>query len=151
MNSSDGFVAGFAAYWDSPSPGRLSDHLHDDVLLVQPLSPPMRGLAAAQQEFTKILGWLPDLRGEVDGSSREGDVVFIEFRLIARLGNEVVQWPVVDRFLLRGDKAVERVSYFDSFPLLIKVLKHPSTWLSWLRSGAARPWRPKSPPISTPG
>ncbi|AMC50236.1 hypothetical protein RN06_1783 [Mycobacterium tuberculosis variant bovis BCG] len=65
-------------------------------------------------------------------------MVFIEFRLIARLGSEVVEWPVVDRFLLRGDKAVERVSYFDSLPLLIKVVKHPSAWRGWLTTMRSR-------------
>ncbi len=101
----------------------------------------MHGLAAAQREFTRILGWLPDLHGTVDRWDRAGDVVFIEFRLAARIGDEDVEWPAIDRFVLRDDKAVERVSYFDSFPLLIKVLKHPSTWVGLWRSGTMRPWR----------
>lgn len=138
MNAIDEFAGRFADFWRAPSPDRLSDLLHPEVLLVQPLSPPRHGLAAAQREFARILNLSPDLRGEVDRWSRVGDVVFIEFRLIARFGDEVVEWPVVDRFLLRGDKAVERVSYFDSFPLMLAVLKHPSTWLGWLRSVTAR-------------
>ncbi|KAA1244962.1 nuclear transport factor 2 family protein [Mycobacterium simiae] len=141
MNVTEEFADRFADFWKAPSPDRLSDLLHLDVLLVQPLAPPRHGLAAAQREFTRILSWLPDLRGEVDRWSRVGDVVFIEFRLIARFGNEVVEWPVVDRFSLRGDKAVERVSYFDSFPLMLTILKHPSTWLSWLRSVTTRAQR----------
>ncbi|OSC40800.1 nuclear transport factor 2 family protein [Mycobacterium decipiens] len=139
MSASNGFVEGFADFWKAPSPGGLANHLHPDVRLVQPLSPPAHGLAAAQRAFNRILGLLPDLHGEVDRWSQAGDVVFIEFRLMARLGNEVVEWPVIDRFLLRDDKAVERVSYFDSFPLLIKVLKHPSTWLGWLTAIRGRP------------
>lgn len=138
MSASNAFVEGFADFWKAPSPDRLTDHLHPDVVLVRPLSPPRHGLGAAQREFTRILGLLPDLHGEVDRWSQAGDVVFIEFRLIARLGSEVVEWPVVDRFLLRGDKAVERVSYFDSLPLLIKVVKHPSAWRGWLATMRSR-------------
>lgn len=103
MSASNAFVEGFADFWKAPSPDRLTDHIHPDVVLVRPLSPPRHGLGAAQREFTRILGLLPDLHGEVDRWSQAGDVVFIEFRLIARLGSEVVEWPVVDRFLLRGD------------------------------------------------
>lgn len=94
MSASNAFVEGFADFWKAPSPDRLTDHLHPDVVLVRPLSPPRHGLGAAQREFTRILGLLPDLHGEVDRWSQAGDVVFIEFRLIARLGSEVVEWPV---------------------------------------------------------
>lgn len=138
MSASNAFVEGFADFWKAPSPDRLTDHLHPDVVLVRPLSPPRHGLGAAQREFTRILGLLPDLHGEVDRWSQAGDVVFIEFRLIARLGSEVVEWPVVDRFLLRGDKAVERVSYFDSLPLLISG-SQASVGLAWLVDNHAKP------------
>lgn len=133
MTAPNAFVAGFADFWRAPSPQGLQGLLHHDVRLVQPLSPPRHGLPAAQREFTRLLGLLPDLHAEVDRWSQSGDVLFIEFRLIARIGNEVVEWPAVDRFLLRGEKAVERVSYFDSVPLLTKLLKHPSIWRGLIR------------------
>lgn len=82
MSASNAFVEGFADFWKAPSPDRLTDHLHPDVVLVRPLSPPRHGLGAAQREFTRILGLLPDLHGEVDRWSQAGDVVFIEFRLM---------------------------------------------------------------------
>lgn len=140
METNSDFVDGFARFWKDPSPERLGDYLHPDAHLIQPLAPPMHGLVAAQQEFARIFSWLPDLHGIVDRWSRVDDVVFIEFRMNARMGHELVEWPAIDRFRLRDGKAVERVSYFDSFPLVIKVLRHPSTWVGWLRSGTARPW-----------
>jgi hypothetical protein len=51
-----------------------------------------------------------------------------------------VEWPVVDRIVLRGAKASKRVSFFDPLPLLSKVGKTPSSWWAWWKSGAARPW-----------
>jgi hypothetical protein len=51
-----------------------------------------------------------------------------------------VEWPVVDRFVMRGDKAAERVTYFDALPLILQLLQSPSALLRWWRSGAARPW-----------
>lgn len=58
--------------------------------------------------------------------------MFIEFWLIVWFGSEVVEWLVVDWFLLCGDKVVECVSYFDLFLLLIKVVKYLLVWCGWL-------------------
>lgn len=44
MSASNAFVEGFADFWKAPSPDRLTDHLHPDVVLVRPLSPPRHGL-----------------------------------------------------------------------------------------------------------
>jgi ketosteroid isomerase-like protein len=141
VDSIDAFLSAFGDFWRRPSPARMGELLADDVVLVQPLSPPMHGLAAAQAEFARIFEWLPDLTGEVDRSSGRAATVFIEFRLRATLGTRPIEWPVVDRFTLRGQKAVERVTYFDSLPLVGRVLATPATWPGWWRSGAGRFWR----------
>ena len=140
MDRIQSFVAGFSDFWSNPSAARLTELLADDVVLRQPLSAPMRGLAAAQAEFGKIFEWLPDLRGRVDGWKGSDDSVFIEFRLQATLAGRPYEWPLVDRFTLRGNKAIERVSYFDSLPLVLRVLRNPAGWWRWWRSGTARPW-----------
>src|SRR5690349_2879393 len=109
VDSAQGFVRRFSEFWADPSPEKMSTLLTSDVVLIQPLSAPMEGLDAAQAEFRKLFAWLPDLRATVDGWGGNGDALFIEFRLMATVGGKRLEWPVVDRFVLRGDKAARRV------------------------------------------
>ncbi len=140
MSEAERFVEAFRSFWRAPTPECFAEVLTEDVVLVQPLSGRMAGLAAAQAEFARIFAWLPDLRGEVDRWGAAGADVFIEFRLRATIAGRDVEWPAVDRFTLRGEKACERVSYFDGVPLLLRVLRSPGSWWPWWRSGAARRW-----------
>lgn len=128
------FVRRFADYWADPSPELLPELLHRDVVLVQPLAPPMTGIAAAQAQFARFFSCLPGLHAQVDHWSADEDVLFIEFRLRARLGRHTIEWPNVNRLLLRGDKAIERITYFDPLPLLPHLLRHPTIWWRWWRS-----------------
>lgn len=134
------FVQRFQSYWENPSPERMGELLTDDVVLIQPLAEPLVGLEACQEEFRRLFGWLSDLRGQVDHWAHRDGALFIEFRLSATLKEELVEWPVVDRFTLRDGLATRRVTYFDPLPLLARVGKTPSSWFDWWRSGAARPW-----------
>ncbi len=69
----------------------------------------------------------------------EGDVVFIEWTASATLGTGTLRWSGVDRFLLGADgRALERVAWFDPAPLLVAILRHPSCWWRFVRSGVAR-------------
>ena len=139
MSRAADFVETFRRYWAAPSLGGFDVALAEDVVLVQPLSPRMRGLEQVRAGFTPIFAWLPDLHGEVDRWGAEGDIVFIEFRLVATIGGKPFEWPVVDRFVLRDDgKAIERVTYFDPLPIMIATLMRPSSWWGFVRSGAAR-------------
>jgi hypothetical protein len=132
------FVEGFRRYWAAPSLAGFDELLADDVTLVQPLAPVMRGLPAVRAGFAPIFTWLPDLHGEVDRWSVAGEALFIEFRLRATIGGRPFEWPVVDRFVLGADgRATSRVTYFDPLPLLGVALARPSGWLQLLRSGAA--------------
>jgi limonene-1,2-epoxide hydrolase len=119
------FVERFQAYWSDPDPEELRHILTDDVRLVQPLAPPTHGIDAAIASFRRLFAQFPDLRAAVDRWRGDDTCVFIEFRLRATLGRDVVEWPAVDRFTLRGDKASERVSYFDGLPLALRLLRHP--------------------------
>jgi hypothetical protein len=141
MDATEDFVRRFAEFWADPSPETMSTLLTPDVVLIQPLSAPMHGLDAAQTEFGKLFAWLPDLRATVDSWGGSDSDLFIEFRLHATVGGKRLEWPVVDRFVLRGDKAIKRVSYFDTLPLVLRLLQSPSAWVDWWRSGAARPWK----------
>jgi hypothetical protein len=138
------FVTKFADFWNNPSPQRLTELLHPNVVLVQPLAAPMRGIEAAQAEFQRFCSCLPGLRARVDRWCGDGDLVFIEFRLHARIGGAVIEWPTVNRILLRDGKAIERATYFDPLAILPTLLRHPSVWWRWWRSGRVGR-RPKVP------
>jgi ketosteroid isomerase-like protein len=133
-SESDEFVAKFADFWHDPSPQRLPDLLHPDVVLRQPLAAPMIGIQAAQTEFRRFWCCLPDLRGQVDRWCGDGDLLFIEFRLHASIRGDVIDWPNVNRLVVRDGKAIERVTYFDPLAVLPTILRHPSVWWRWWRS-----------------
>ena len=136
------FTDRFADFWSAPTPGRMGEILTEDVTLIQPMSHPMVGLVAAQDEFRALYRWIPDLRAEVTHWAGQGGTLFISFTLTGTLGrNTKLYWPVVDRFELVGNKAVKRITYFDALPLLWTILKTPSAWWAWWCSGVARPWR----------
>lgn len=132
------FVEGFRAFWRAPTLDGLDALLAPDVVLIQPLSRPMRGLAAAKAGFARIFALIPDLHAEVDGWAASDDTLFIDFRLIGTLGGRPIAWPAVDRFRLPGPLATERVSYFDALPLLGALAGRPSSWGRLLRSGIVR-------------
>ena len=125
MTRAEDFVRRFQAFWSAPDVEHLGELLTDDVRLAQPLSSPTHGLEAGKAAFRRLFRQFPDLRATVDRWSGDDAQVFIEFRLRATLGSSVVEWPAVDRFTLRGQRASERVSYFDALPLLGKLARHP--------------------------
>lgn len=140
MRDAAQFVRDFETYWRAPTPEGLDGMLAPDVVLRQPLSPPLRGLDRAKAGFRRIFALLPDLHAEVDRWSAAGDTVYIEFRLIGTLGGRPVEWPAVDRFTLRDGMATERVSYFDPTPLVTALLTRPGAWPRFIRSGYWRAW-----------
>ena len=73
--SPEAFVQAFQRYWAAPKLELLDGILHPDVVLIQPLSRPARGLAEAKRQFARIFALIPDLHAEVDGWSAAGDVV----------------------------------------------------------------------------
>jgi hypothetical protein len=150
------FVRRFAAGWAGPSPEELLDLLDEHVRLVQPIIPPSTGRAAADATFFRpLLRFIPDLRVKVERWSAAGDVLFIEWTASATLAGREISWPGVDRFVLSGQRAIERVSYFDPLPLLVATLRRPRSWLAFRRSGI-RPWRrtasgPAEAPVTLTG
>jgi ketosteroid isomerase-like protein len=134
------FVDAFIDFWATPSPERLPEILHEDVTLVQPLTRRSNEIRSAQGEFAALWGWISDLRAEVVRWHGDSEVVFTELRLHATWGGRHIEWPCVDRLLLRDGKAVERHAFFDPLPLVLTLLRHPSAWRSWWRLGGS-PWR----------
>ena len=136
------FVRAFAEGWAGPHLERLMELLHPDVRLVQPLFPTVSGHEAVEATFFRpLVRFLPDVRLEVKRWSAAGDTVMIEWTGRATLAGRPLVWSGVDRFLLADGRAVERVAYFDALPLLVAVLRHPSCWPAFVRSGMARGWR----------
>ncbi|WP_242660404.1 nuclear transport factor 2 family protein [Mycobacterium mantenii] len=133
-SNAEQFVTRFADFWRHPSPQRLPELLHPDVVLVQPLAPRTVGLEAAQAQFHRFFYSIPGLTADVDHWSGDNDIVFIEFRLRASLGRDVLDWPNVNRLRLRDGKGIERITYFDPLAVLPTLLRHPSVARRWHRS-----------------
>ncbi len=134
MRSAQEFVDAFERFWQSPSVDALDGLLTEDVVLRQPLAPTSRGLAAGKRAFAQIFTAVPDLHAVVDRWTATEDGVLIEFRLMGTVGGRPIEWPVIDRFVLRNGMAVERRGYFDPTPLLRAFLTSPTSWARFLRS-----------------
>jgi len=133
------FVARFRAYWREPSVDGLEALLAPDVRLVAPMTPTTRTLEDGKRAFAGILALTPDLSGEVHRWGPTEDGVLIEFTLSGSVAGVPVSWRAVDHVVLREDGlAGERVSYFDSGPLVLTALRHPRTWPAFLRSRLRR-------------
>jgi hypothetical protein len=62
--------------------------------------------------------------------------VFIAFTLSGTYGGRPIAWNAVDRFTFSDGLIAERVSYFDAFPLVFKLLGRPRGWGRLVRAGA---------------
>jgi SnoaL-like domain len=126
------FARRFAEAWSRPSPERLVELLHPDVVLYQPHLPTIRGKAAALEEFRRLFHWLPGLHGEVDRSCGFNGVVFIEWRMKFPIGSGI-SIGAVDRFLLKDGLGLERAVYFDQAPLFASTITHPRALAGFLK------------------
>jgi hypothetical protein len=77
----------FADAWARPAVDRFLALLAPDVRLLQPVTPPLVGHAAARREFGRLLAFLPDLRGTVDAWAACGDTLLVAWRLAFRMWN----------------------------------------------------------------
>ncbi len=98
--------------------------------------PPTRGRRAWGREAERLLGFLPDLRGEVLSWAGREDRLFIELRLSGTLRGKPLAFRAVDELWLNADGWVtRRDSFFDSMPVARAVAASPGAWLAWWRSG----------------
>ena len=141
------FVQRFAEAWSGSDISRFEALWTDDIVLVQPMMPTTVGKAACREAFTGLFRLMPDLRATVHrwGATRDG--VLIEFTLSGTFGGRPLSWPVVDRILLRDGLVAKRVSYFDTAPLVAKMLMRPRGWRQLLASG----FRPSFRSVDTDG
>jgi ketosteroid isomerase-like protein len=127
------FVERFAEAWSRPTGARLAALCHPDVRLVQPMMRETRGNTAGERAFDQLLELVPDLHAEVHRHGVTEDGVLIEFSLIGTLARRPYSWHVVDRITLEDGLVRERISYFDSLPLLLESLKAPRKAPAFLR------------------
>ena len=129
------FVRRFEKFWAAPSTELLGTLLADEVRLVAPMTPVTHTLADGKRAFAGIFDLVPDLTGEVDcwGATEAG--VLINLTLGGTAGGKQLSWTAVDRIAIGEDGlATERISYFDSMPLILAVARRPRIWPGFLRS-----------------
>ena len=117
MSECEAFVARFAEIWSDPEPQRYQELWTEDGTLLHPgMEKPLPAdkIADYVQSLQKVA---PDIRLEVDRWAAKGPDVLIEWTIRATWQDDEVSWKGVDRFTLRGDRAIEGIAYFDTLPL----------------------------------
>jgi len=126
-------VERFALAWASPRVERFVELLHPDVRLLQPVTKPIVGREAARREFSRLLAFLPDLRGTVDRTAIDGDIALVAWRLGFTLGGRPFELRIVDRLVVADGLIREREAYYDSLGFMIELLRRPRAWPSYWR------------------
>ena len=129
------FVRRFAEFWSAPSPDRLAMLLADEVRLAAPMTPVTHTLAEGERAFAGIFELVPDLTAEVNGWGATDSGVLIDLTLGGNAGGAPISWRAVDRIEIGEDGlATERVSYFDTLPLILTIARRPRVWPRFVRS-----------------
>jgi ketosteroid isomerase-like protein len=123
----------FAGIWAAPSVQDLGALMHSEIVMLQPILPPIRGREDGMSEFSKLLKWLPDLRGVVDERAAAGNRLMIAWRLQFTLGQQPFELRLVDRIVVKDGLIAEREAYYDSLAFAAAVLSRPSAWFGYLR------------------
>ena len=118
MSPAERFVERFENEWRQLDPARFVEALyHPDATLRQPGMERPIGRDEMVAHAARLQALLPDIRLSVLGWAARDDLLLIEWRIRATLGGEPLEWEGVDRFVLRGDRAIDEVVYFDRLPL----------------------------------
>ncbi len=129
------FVRRFAEYWQAPTPQGLETVLAERVRLVAPLTPVAHTLEEGQRAFAELFELIAGMTAEVHRWGATADGVLIEFTISGTAGGKPISWDAVDRFVVGEDGlATERVSYFDSGPIVLAAATRPRTWPGFLRT-----------------
>jgi ketosteroid isomerase-like protein len=129
------FAQQFADTWRTPDLAKHEALWSDDIVLIQPMMASLRGKQACRESFRRLFALIPDLRADVHRVGHGPKEVFIEFTLSGTYGGKPIAWNAVDRFTFTSGLIAERVSYFDSAPLVMKLLGRPSGWERLVRLG----------------
>jgi ketosteroid isomerase-like protein len=130
------FAETFAEVWRRPDLAKHEAVWSDDIVLIQPMMGTLRGKQACRESFQRLFALVPDLTATVHRVGHGKKEVFVEFTLSGTYGGKPIAWDAVDRFTFTNGLIAERVSYFDSAPLMARLLGRPSGWDRLLRTGA---------------
>lgn len=129
-------VETFAKGWSNPHPHAWDDFLAEDVELIQPLLADGAGIEHFRAETRRLLALAPDISGEVLSWAAREDVVFIDLRLNATIGGAPISFRTFDQLRISPDgMLLRREAFFDPSPVALALLRRPSSWLPWWRSG----------------
>jgi SnoaL-like domain len=133
------FVCRFEEFWRAPTPERLDTLLAEQVRLIAPMTPTTGTLTDGKRAFAGLFELIPDLTGEVHRWGPTANGVLIEFTLSGTAGGAPISWHAVDRITLDANGlATERISYFDSLPLVLTAARRPRAWPAFMRSRVSR-------------
>ena len=118
MPDAERFMERLIPWWLKIDPATVREFFHPDGRIRwlpnirRPITP-----AQLQRVFERITQALPDIRIECRHWAARGDIVFAEVRIGATLAGQPLEWGAIDRFRLRGERAIEQVAYLDVEPL----------------------------------
>ncbi|HUQ00521.1 MAG TPA: nuclear transport factor 2 family protein [Aeromicrobium sp.] len=126
----------FRAGWDRPTPDVWDSFIGEDMEFIQPMLRNGVGPAFWHGETARVLSLMPDLRADVLSWAGVGETLFIHLRLSGTLGGLPLTWEAVDLLRLTPDGTAHfRESFFDPGPVAAQVIRRPTAWLRWWRSG----------------
>jgi ketosteroid isomerase-like protein len=131
-----GFARRFTEAWRTPDLAKHEALWSDGIVLTQPMMGTLRGKRACRMAFQRLFALVPDLHADVRAVGHGSREVFIEFTLSGTYGGKPIAWDAVDRFTFTDGLIAERVSYFDSAPLVLKLAGRPRGWNRLARTGA---------------
>ncbi|MDB5984963.1 MAG: nuclear transport factor 2 family protein [Nevskia sp.] len=133
MSDEQVFFDRFADAWKIPTAERIVSVLHEDAVLYQPMAAPLHGRAAGQANFSALLQALPGFNIDIKRWSGSAGVVFIEFQMVIPARSDELRVDTIDRFLLRGEYAYERRTYFNPAALLAALAVRPTLWAGFIK------------------
>ena len=111
------FVDRFTMLWDRPEPDAYASLWHDDGTLLHPGMEAPIPASEIPDYVRRLTKALPDIRLTPLTWAGRGDDVLIEWEITATFKGRAFSWRGADRFTLRGERAVEGIAYFDTFPI----------------------------------
>jgi len=130
----ESFTEIFRQMWEKPSLDSFMATAREDIVLIQPMSKPLIGKAAATKEFRRILYRFPGIYGRIHRSAINDDFLYIDWTMIVPLGGKPLELPVVDRFEFEDGGVKRRIAYFDPSSAIPRILTNPMCLLRHVRA-----------------